>query len=109
MAWARCWARPITSGPTPRKTIRTDVQLQNREYVTGQYSIADIAIFPWIRSSHRSEKVPLTADDYPNVKAWLERLDARPAVIKGLAVETPKTEMDEEARKHLFGPGQDRK
>jgi GST-like protein len=89
-----------------------DVQLAGREYIagagTGAYSIADIANFAWVRSTHRNPKVPVTANEYPNVGAWLERVGARPAVVKGLAVETPQTEMDEEAREHLFGSGQDR-
>lgn len=86
-----------------------DGKLQGRDFITGEYSIADIASFPWIRSTHSSTKVPVTADEYPNVKAWLDRVGARPAVVKGLAIEVPRTEMDEEARKHLFGSGQDRK
>jgi glutathione S-transferase len=61
-----------------------------------------------VRFTHRSDKVPVTADEYPHVKAWFERVEARPAVIEGLAAATRRTEMDEEARRWLFGAGQER-
>jgi GST-like protein len=60
-----------------------DRQLAQGEYVAGEYSIADIAIYPWLRSAAQ-QGVDLT--DFPRVTAWLERVGARPAVKKGLAV-----------------------
>ncbi|MBX3225800.1 MAG: glutathione S-transferase N-terminal domain-containing protein [Labilithrix sp.] len=79
-----------------------DKRLADREYVAGPYSIADIAIYPWVRSAVQG-KLSLSLADYPHANAWSSRLEGRPAVTKGLAIHTDaKTEMDEEARKHLF-------
>ena len=80
-----------------------DTQLaQGDAYLLGAYSIADIAIFPWIMT-HKAQG--LTLDDYPAVKRWYALVRARDAVQRGLAVgrESRQTTMDEEARKNLFG------
>lgn len=61
-----------------------DQQLMGQEYVAGEYSIADIAIFPWLL---RYEWQNIAIDDYPNVKNYVERLNARPAVQKALAIQ----------------------
>ncbi|MGV8917218.1 MAG: glutathione binding-like protein [Pseudomonas sp.] len=59
-------------------------RLIDRCYVAVNYSIADMAIYPWLI---QHEKQGQTLDRYPNIKAWLERLSARPGVkrayIKG--------------------------
>lgn len=61
-----------------------DTRLEESEYVAGdEYTIADIAIFPWLRS-YRKQGVAL--DDYPQVKRWFDAIDARPAVRRGLGV-----------------------
>ncbi len=60
-----------------------DKQLSDREFVAGDYSIADMAIFPWI-VAHKNQGIDLAK--YPGVKSWFERLQARPAVQRGLAV-----------------------
>ncbi|MBS38412.1 MAG: glutathione S-transferase [Thiotrichales bacterium] len=55
-----------------------DRRLADREYVAaGQYTIADIAIFPWCRLAYRQRQ---NLDDYPNVKRWFDRIAQRPAV-----------------------------
>ena len=59
-------------------------QLIGQQFVAGEYSIADMAIFPWIR---RCEWQKINLDDYPNVKAYMERVEARPAVQKALAIQ----------------------
>lgn len=59
-------------------------QLIGQSFVAGDYSIADIAIYPWIR---RYEWQQINLDDYPNVKAYMERIEARPAVQKALAIQ----------------------
>ena len=56
-------------------------QLEGRDYVADDYSIADIAIFPWTRSYKRQNVV---IEDYPNVVAWRKRMIERPAVAKGM-------------------------
>jgi GST-like protein len=59
-----------------------DCQLQASECLAGEYSIADIACFPWIRYHRR---FGLDIDDYPSVRRWLEVISARPAVQRGLS------------------------
>ena len=61
-----------------------DQQLIGQDYVAGEYSIADIAILPWLL---RHEWQNIAIDDYPNVKKYIERLSARPAVQKALAIQ----------------------
>lgn len=68
------------------------------------YSIADIACFPWVMT-HKAQQ--LTLDDFPHVRRWFAEVRARPAVQRGLAVGKELTAvapaMDDEARRHLFG------
>ena len=61
-----------------------DQQLIGQDYVAGEYSIADIAILPWLL---RHEWQNIAIDDYPNVKNYIERLSARPAVQRALAIQ----------------------
>ncbi|KAF0979160.1 hypothetical protein FDP41_001503 [Naegleria fowleri] len=62
----------------------------SKQYVVGdQYTIADIAIFPWIRLLNTFPEPVLQAiplDSYPNIKAYIERIEQRPAVQRGLKV-----------------------
>ncbi len=58
-------------------------QLQNQEYIAGEYSIADIATFPWI-GAYRYLKI--TLDDYPHTQRWKETMKKRPAVQVGMAL-----------------------
>ena len=60
-----------------------DGRLDGREFIAGDYSIADIAIFPW---TARYEWQGIALEEYPNVKIWFEALYARPAVKKGMAI-----------------------
>ena len=72
-------------------------------FVAGaDYSIADMAIFPWIRV-WKAQQVPL--QDFPHVKVWYERLMQRPALRRGIEVgkELRAAKLDDEARKALFG------
>lgn len=80
-----------------------NTRLAEREFVAGAYSIADIAIFPWAVSSR--ERLIKDTTEYPHVVRWLDAIHARPAVARGLAVQTDvaPTGIDDEARKHLFG------
>ena len=59
-----------------------DRQLEEAEFLAGEYSIADIACFPWIRYHRR---FGLDIEDYPSVRRWLEVISARPAVQRGLS------------------------
>jgi GST-like protein len=72
-------------------------------FVAGaQYTIADVAIFPWVRT-WKAQEVPL--ERFGHVKAWYERLMERPAVRRGvdLGKELRAARLDDEARKALFG------
>lgn len=61
-----------------------DRRLADNAYVAGpNYTIADMAIYPWSRSIERQGH---KLADYPNVKRWYEAIDARPAVQRGLKV-----------------------
>ncbi len=60
-----------------------DRQLADHEYVAGDYSIADMAIFPWA-ARHDWHEVDLTA--FPNVLRWYRQIAARPAVQRGYQV-----------------------
>jgi GST-like protein len=58
-------------------------QLAEREFICGDYSIADIATYPWV-AIH--EWQGLTLDSHPNLKRWVETVQQRPAVERGMAV-----------------------
>jgi GST-like protein len=60
-----------------------NTQLGLHEYVAGEYSIADIAIWPWIS---RFEWQNINLNDYPNVKRWYLEIARRPAVQRGYKV-----------------------
>jgi GST-like protein len=61
-------------------------RLSEAEYLADEYSIADIATFPWV-ARFEWHKVDLA--DFPAVKRWFDTINARPAVQKGMAVPTP--------------------
>ena len=69
---------------TKRLYAVLDKQLIGQDYVAGKYSIADMAIFPWVK---RYEWQQINLDEYLNVKAYMERIEARPAVQKALAIQ----------------------
>ncbi|WCE72183.1 glutathione S-transferase N-terminal domain-containing protein (plasmid) [Sulfitobacter faviae] len=60
-----------------------DKQLEGRDHICGEYSIADMACWPWV-SRYEWQQIDLA--DYPNVRAWYQRLRARDAVQKGYRV-----------------------
>jgi GST-like protein len=83
-----------------------DRQLATNDYVAGrEYTIADMAIWPWVRS-WQNQGVDL--DAFPNVKAWFEAIGNRPAVQRGVQVlaDRRKPLLDDKAREALFGSTQ---
>ena len=67
-----------------------DTHLAHHEYLAGDYSIADIACFPWVRG-HDWAQVPM--DGFDHLKRWFDAIGARPAVQRGLLIpEPPKPE-----------------
>jgi GST-like protein len=83
-----------------------DKRLATRPFIAGDsYTIADIAIFPWLRS-WRNQGIDWA--DYPNLKKWFDGIAARPAVQRGVAqlTELRKPLMDDQARENMFGATQ---
>ena len=84
-----------------------DTRLAEVEYLAGDYSIADMATYPWLRY-HENQGQKL--EDYPHLKRWYDALGARPAVRRGLAVLEEESrspqQMDQQAKHLLFGAGQ---
>lgn len=60
-----------------------DQQLSDKEFICGDYSIADIATYPWVAVY---ELQGLTLDNHPHLKRWFETIQQRPAVQRGMAV-----------------------
>ena len=84
-----------------------DKQLVGKDYIAGEYSIADMACYPWSLSAQRLE-IPL--EDIPNVVRWQDIMAARPAVAKGMQLlaekRRPPGPIDEKSREILYGKKQ---
>jgi GST-like protein len=82
-----------------------DKRLAEAEFFAGEYSIADMAIYPWTRS-HANQGVDLA--DFPHVARWFEAVGARPAVQRGLTVlaERRRPQMSDKDKATLFGATQ---
>jgi GST-like protein len=61
-----------------------DHRLRDREHVAGEYSIADIACYPWFVAV--AERVPAALEDAEHVGRWMARLAVRPAVMAGMSI-----------------------
>ena len=86
-----------------------DQRLQDRRYLVDEYSIADIATLPWLRNwKNQGQNI----DHFPNVALWLERLQQRAAVQRGLSVMAEQerqgsaSDYSEEERSVLWGARQ---
>ena len=84
-----------------------DRRLSGREFVAGTYSIADMAIFPWMRIwKNQGQDI----EELPHLAKWLDRMYARPAVVRGIGVmkdqSAKKREFTEEQRSVMFGDKQ---
>ncbi len=73
-------------------------QLAEREFLAGDYSIADIACWPWVG---QAEGAGLTIADLPFLKRWYEQIAARPAVQRGMQVPPPPPKPDLETGKTI--------
>ena len=83
-----------------------NTQLASHRYIAGaSYSVADIAIFPWLRNWANQG---IEWEDYPHVKAWFDKIAKRPAVVRGVSVlaHLRKPLQDDKAREVLFGKTQ---
>ena len=80
-----------------------DQRLASREFIAGEYSIADMACYPWA-ASHEWHYIDLA--DYPEVRRWHDAIKARPATGRAWAAAEPfkrPLDMDDAARTILFG------
>ena len=89
---------------TARLYAVMDRRLADRDYLAGDYSIADMASYPWIVPHERQQQ---NLDDFPNLKRWFQSIAERPAVKKAYAladkVSPPKQGFTDEEKKVLFG------
>ena len=78
-------------------------QLADKDYIAGEYSIADMACYPWIVPHVKQQQ---NLDSFSHLKAWFERIASRPATItayqKGKKISSQST-VTEESKKILFG------
>ena len=79
-----------------------DKKLGDTKYLAGDYSIADMATYPWVKINYFHE---IDIDNYPNVKKWRDDVGSRPAVVKGCGLLEDVMKLgdpDDEAFKNLF-------
>ena len=72
-----------------------DTRLGETEYLAGDYSIADMATYPWVS---RHEMIGLFMDDLPNLQNWLDLMDQRPAVTLGVTIPPMPSDAERIAR-----------
>jgi GSH-dependent disulfide-bond oxidoreductase len=81
-------------------------RLATHEYIVGDYSIADIASYPWVQPERQGQDI----GEFPHLKRWKEAIAARPAVQRAYAIaktiNTGPAVTDEQSRKVLFGQDQ---
>jgi len=80
-----------------------DKRLEGRDYVAGPFSIADMALYPWVRGWEGQEQ---SLDDKPSLAAWLDRIAARPATARAYAITKESVGADNSsktAQEILFG------
>jgi GST-like protein len=78
-------------------------QLADREFIAGDYSIADMACYPWIVPHERQRQ---NLDDFPNLKRWFAAIRERPATQRAYALAkeiNPAPVVSEDAKRILFG------
>jgi len=81
-----------------------DRRLAGREYLAGDYSIADMAVFPWIRLHERQGQ---RLENFPELARWFATVAARPAVARDMArLEDKVGEIDDETWSNLWGDRQ---
>jgi GST-like protein len=83
-------------------------QLADREFIVGEYSIADIAAYPWVLPERQSQDI----EQFPHLKRWKEAIKARPATVRAYALAreinpTAGGVRTEEEKKILFGQTKD--
>jgi GSH-dependent disulfide-bond oxidoreductase len=83
-----------------------DERLEDREFIAGDYSIADMACYPWIVLHERQGQ---NLNEFPNLKRWFETIQQRDAVKRAYeiakSINNAPAGMSDEAKKILFGQG----
>ncbi len=92
-------------GETGRLYAVLDKRLQGRDFIAGDYSIADMAAYPWIVPHKRQGQ---NLDDFPNLARWFEAIRARPATKRAydkgeVYRSSSQPVVTDESRKILFG------
>ena len=85
-----------------------DARLKSRAFLAGEYSIADIAVFPWVMPEVRHLH-KINIDEFPNVRRWFETIYARDAVQRGVALLADEMKIgdpSDETREMFFGDTQ---
>lgn len=82
-----------------------DIRLNDHDYLAGDYSIADMAAYPWVRP-HKRQGQDLA--EFPKLEAWYKRIHDRPAVAKAIVIGQAEREKwdlskDKNAKSVLFG------
>jgi GST-like protein len=83
-------------------------RLADRDYIAGDYSIADMACYPWVLPARQRQNL----DEFPHLARWKEAIAARPAVQRAYELAKtvnpqPKPPTGEDERRILFGQGKD--
>jgi GSH-dependent disulfide-bond oxidoreductase len=90
---------------TARLYAVLDKQLNGRDYIVDDYSIADMACYPWVVLHERQRQ---NLDDFPSIQKWHERVRAKGSVARAYARGKEISRgpvVDDEAKKFLFGQG----
>jgi len=77
-------------------------QLQNKEYIASEFSIADIACYPWV-ACYELQHIDLA--NFPNIQAWYNRMEQRASVKKAKMINnalSKDNQFDEQARQFMF-------
>lgn len=75
-----------------------NLRLRDAEYLAGDYTIADIATYPWIATYGRRD---ISIEEFPHVERWLGAIAARPAVQRGMSWLDDRERRDKPDKKHL--------
>ena len=88
---------------TSRLYAVLDTRLADRAFIAGDYSIADIACYPWVVPYERQGQ---KLEDYPNLARWFRAVAARPAVVRAYErakAINPSPGISDDAKRVLFG------
>ena len=87
------------SGEYERNLAVLENRLDHRDYILGEYSIADMISFPWILIAPRLGK---SLEEFPNVSAWRSRIKVRPAVMKAIDLYKEERRRDDNAENNTL-------